>query len=190
MINEQKYELIRTNRKSLFRVKALKDFGDFMKVKKGDLGGYVESKFNLSQENDCWVAENATITENATIKDNALVFENARVSGKAHIFGNAQVFGNSRIFGQSRISMKACVFGNALIHGNSWVHGNANIYGNSEFSGNEQVANNAHISNKTLNIDDEFEEYKFFMNVLNHQGIEKYMELVNEKLEKKYVKNT
>lgn len=34
------------------RIKAVKDFAD---VKKGDLGGWVESESNLSQEGDCWL---------------------------------------------------------------------------------------------------------------------------------------
>ena len=36
----------------LHRIKALKDFGD---VKKGDLGGWIKSEENLSQEGLCWV---------------------------------------------------------------------------------------------------------------------------------------
>ena len=36
-----KYELISSDREGLYRVKALRDFNN---VKKGDIGGYVESE--------------------------------------------------------------------------------------------------------------------------------------------------
>ena len=47
-----KYELTKESKGNLFRIKALKDFGN---VKKGDLGGFIEKTDNLSQEGNCWV---------------------------------------------------------------------------------------------------------------------------------------
>ena len=38
--------------RTLHRIHALKSFGN---VKKGDLGGWVESEENLSQEGECWI---------------------------------------------------------------------------------------------------------------------------------------
>ena len=49
---------------TLHRVKALKDFDD---VKKGELGGYVESERNLSQAGNCWVYGNAKVCDNAKV---------------------------------------------------------------------------------------------------------------------------
>ena len=37
---------------TLYRIQALMDFRD---VKTGDLGGWVESEYNLSQKGLCWV---------------------------------------------------------------------------------------------------------------------------------------
>ena len=74
----KKYELtdetIEVYGTALHRIKALKDFGN---VKKGELGGYVESERNLSQEGNCWVY------------GNALVYGNAKVCGNAEVCGNA-----------------------------------------------------------------------------------------------------
>ena len=42
----------------LYRIEALKDFGD---VKKGDLGGWAESEKNLSQHGNAWVSDNALV---------------------------------------------------------------------------------------------------------------------------------
>ncbi len=51
-----KYELTKETKEhygtKVFRIKALRDFSD---VKKGDLGGWIQSEANLSQTGDCWV---------------------------------------------------------------------------------------------------------------------------------------
>ena len=71
---------------TLHRIKALKDFGN---VKTGELGGYIESGSNLSQEGNCWVYSDA------------LVFGNAEVYGNAWVFGNAEVFDNAEVYGNA-----------------------------------------------------------------------------------------
>lgn len=86
----KKYELtdetIEVYGTALHRIKALKDFGN---VKKGELGGYVESEHNLSQEGNCWVCGNAEVYDNAEVYGNALVCGNAKVCGNAEVCGNA-----------------------------------------------------------------------------------------------------
>lgn len=56
--------------KKLYRIEALKDFSD---VKKGDLGGFIESYNNLNQKGNCW------------------------------IFGDAEVYGNAKVCGYAKI---------------------------------------------------------------------------------------
>ena len=79
----KKYELtdetIEVYGTALHRIKALKDFGN---VKKGELGGYVESEHNLSQEGNCWVCGNAdyiTIKGLGSVCRNTTIF---RTKGK------------------------------------------------------------------------------------------------------------
>ncbi len=91
---------------TLYRIKALIDFGD---VKAGSLGGYVEKEENLSQANTAWVYGNACVYGNAWVSGNACVYGNARVSGDAWVYGNACV------------SDYACVSGNACVYGNARV---------------------------------------------------------------------
>ena len=59
---EKKYKLIEESinfrGKTLYRIEALKDFGN---IKKGDKGGYVQSEKNLSQEANCWIYNNAKV---------------------------------------------------------------------------------------------------------------------------------
>ena len=46
----------------LYRIKALISFGN---VKEGQLGGFVEKEYNLSQAGNAWVAGNARVAGNA-----------------------------------------------------------------------------------------------------------------------------
>ena len=68
--NFNKYELIQSDKPGLFRVRALRDFGD---VKAGNIGGYVAGEHNLSQKGLCWVGGNPRVFEKADVGANARV---------------------------------------------------------------------------------------------------------------------
>jgi hypothetical protein len=109
---------------TLFRIRALKDFGEV--VKAGNLGGFVESEKNLSQKDYAWVADNSCVFENARVFENAWIFE------KSWVFGKVQVSGYSKVFGGARLS------GNEILSGYTWVnpqavcHTEARVYGNAQ----------------------------------------------------------
>ena len=92
----KKYELtdktLEINGRMLYQIKALKDFDD---VKVGDLGGWIESEQNLSQEGDCWVSDNARVSGDARVSDNARVNGDARVYGKSWVRDDDRVYGNA-----------------------------------------------------------------------------------------------
>ena len=111
---------------NLFRVVALRDIGN--NVKAGDIGGWVESKSNLSQFGECWVYDDAQVYGSAN------VYGNARVTGNAYVYGNAHVYGNANVYGNAR------VYGNAYVTGNAYVYGNAHVY--------DQVFGSAHVTGK------------------------------------------
>ena len=67
--------------KTLYKIKALKNFAD---VKEGDLGEHVESEDNLSQD------------------DNAKIYRNAFVYGHANISGNS--YGTPYVYDKANIS--------------------------------------------------------------------------------------
>ena len=120
----KKYEIVKDDTKecfghTLYRIRALIAIG--LSVSAGDLGGYVESEKNFSQDGDAWVS------------DNARVFGNAQVSGNSWVYGNAWVFGNAR------------VFGNALAFGDAWVYGDARVFGNARASGDARVSGDTQI---------------------------------------------
>ena len=81
-----KYELsdqsIEVGGRTLRRVKALRDFSD---VSEGDLGGYVESLDNLSQNGDCWVSGDAHVYGDAQVYGDAWVYWDAHVWGDAYV---------------------------------------------------------------------------------------------------------
>jgi len=99
----------------LHRIRALKDFGS---VYAGDLGGYIQSKKNLSQEDTCWVY------------DEARVYGSAQVSGDAHISGKVRVFENARVYGYAMVSGLAWVYGSAQVYGEAQISGYIKLYDN------------------------------------------------------------
>ena len=129
---EKKYRLteetINVINKTLYRIEALKDFGD---VKKGDKGGYVKKEENLSQCDDCWVYDDAMVYDNAMVYgnakvcDDAMVYDNAMVCGNAKVFDNAIVYGNTRVYDDAKVRDNAVVFGNAEICGDAVITSNS-----------------------------------------------------------------
>ena len=90
-----KYELIgEPNEYGLRQIRYLKDLPG---INAGELGGWLESEKNLSQEGNAWVSGNARVFGNARVSGNAHVSGDARVSGKAQV-GNARVYGDAWVF--------------------------------------------------------------------------------------------
>ena len=73
----------------LYRIKALSSFGY---VSAGDLGGFLESEKNLSQNGNAWVSGNARVYGSAEVSGSAEVYGNARVSGNAEVSKIGSIF--------------------------------------------------------------------------------------------------
>ena len=99
----------------LHRIVALRDFGN---VRKGDIGGWIEKKENLSQGGSCWVSKYALVCENAFVGDNAEVGGNAFVGGNALVGDNAEVGDNALVGDNAKVGDNALVGGNAEIYDN------------------------------------------------------------------------
>ena len=110
-------ETTKVGNRTLYRIQALRDFGN---VKEGDIGGYIESEKNLSQDGNAWVSGDARVYGNACVYGDACVYGNARVSGNACVYGNAWVYGDAR------------VSDNAQVSGDAWVSGNAQVSGDAD----------------------------------------------------------
>ena len=159
---EKKYKLtdetINLNGVTLYRIEALKYFGE---IKKGDKGGFIESENNLAHEGDAWVSDNAHVYGNARVFDNSQVYDNAFVSGYAQVYGDAFVYGNAwlydntRVCGYARVADNARVYGDAnvcddsSVFGSACVYDNARVYGDALVRGYACVCGDAEISNKS-----------------------------------------
>ena len=71
----------------------------FASVSVGDIGGWVESENNLSQEGNAWVYGNAKVYGDAWVYGKAKVCGNADVCGNAKVYGDAEVYGNAEVYG-------------------------------------------------------------------------------------------
>jgi len=139
------------NDKKLYRIRALKALDNFVKVKKGDLGGFIESEKNLSQDGNCWiyddscVFDNAQIFENANIHNNVMVFGNARVFGEVKVSDHVRISGNAQVFENAKVSENVAIYNNAHVFGGVRISGRAQIYGNVLAYGRAFICGNVHI---------------------------------------------
>jgi hypothetical protein len=164
---EKKYELGKKESNGLYRVIAIKDFGD---VSKGDVGGFVKSEENLSQLGNAWVFGDAMVFGKARVYDEAMVYgkarvyDNAWVFGDARVFGEARVFGNARVYGDAMVYDNAKVYGDATVYGDAMVFGDARVYGDATVYGDAMVYDEARIFSGFINkyFDKDKNKIKFF----------------------------
>ncbi len=154
---EKKYELTKTTKNfvhmaqeiTLYQIRALKSFEN---IKKGELGGWVESEENLSQEGTSWVSENGKIFGHAEVYGRAKVFGDAIISGHAKVYEDAMVYDNAHVYGDALLLGYAHVHGYAKVYGNAAVVGGANVrgktkvYGDAKICGKAFIRDNAEIS--------------------------------------------
>lgn len=140
---KEKYITLKDGRK-LYQIRALREIQNermIVSIKKGELGGYVESEKNLSQEGNSWISQSARVYENALVKDGSLVGNKVIVRGNAAIeddayvramsIGKTIIEDNARIGGISTVGLEDpfVVFNHkgTRIRGNSAILGNTMI---------------------------------------------------------------
>ena len=136
----KKYELIEESKATfvgidIYRIRALRDFGN---VKAGDVGGWVCSEDNLSQEGNCWIYDEAKCLDNARILDNAKMYD------------NAEMYDNSVMYDNTRMLDNAIIYGKAKMYDNSRMSGNARMYDNSEIFDNARMFDNAKMYDSSM----------------------------------------
>lgn len=124
---------IEYNGHTLYRIEALKDFGN---IRKGTLGGFVQSTYNLSQEGTCWIAHDAKVYDSAIVSKDAFVcslsciYGNARVRGNAIVSGSAWIADNAEIYDFAKIYGEIEITNDVTINGNAKIGCDLAIYGN------------------------------------------------------------
>lgn len=158
-------DTIVTSERILHRIRATRDIPE-RNIKKGDIGGFVESYDNLSD--NAWVRTDAKVFGDARVFDDAevcgeaVVFEyaevygNAMVGGHALLFGHAKVHEYARVGGLAVVCMYAEVLGAAQVYGCAKVLGNAKVYENAIVDGETHIGGNAEVKS--------FRDYMVFKN--------------------------
>ncbi len=126
---EKKYELTDETMEykghTLHRIIYVKNTGA---IRKGMLGGFVESEDNLSHEGNCWIGENAMVFGKAKVIESAYVGDRAIIYGddKAPLIsGHVVIFSDTEIYGDVKISGTCSIFGKSIIK--TLQGGNINI---------------------------------------------------------------
>lgn len=138
-----------------YRIKALRDIPE-QNVKAGDLGGYVTSAENLSQDGNCWIGEHGKALGNVFVVDNATIGKNAVVASgvenyNIHITDNVTITDNAQVSIRSEyitsnspldymISGETNIFGEAQVYNVPYIYGNVDIFGNAKLYGTRHVA--------------------------------------------------
>lgn len=148
---KKKYEILKEEKQigkaTVHRIIAVRNFGD---VKKGDLGGFIESESNLSHEGKCWVYDDSAVYEFAEVKDNAKIAGNSKVFSLSLVCGNATVVFDSSVCEFALVDGNACISGNCVIQGMSKVFDNAKIYDNVHIDGSTIIHMNADVSKNAV----------------------------------------
>ena len=124
----------------IYRIRALKDFSD---VRTGDVGGWVCSYGNLSQDGDCWIYDDAKCLDDARVYDNAKMYNNAIMFGNSVMYDYAVMLNNSIMYDISKMFNKTKMYDNAMIYDNAIIGDNAKMFDNSRMYDDAIMYDNA-----------------------------------------------
>lgn len=115
----------------LHRIVALRDFDN---VKAGNVGGWVEGEWNLSQSGSCWIRGEAKVWGNSEVSDDAQVWglatvHDSVVCGCADISGHAKLFRGATVHQLAKVCGNAWVYDGAFVGGKTIVGDHARIHG-------------------------------------------------------------
>lgn len=111
--NEKKYKILKKesiiiNGITVYRIEALKSFNN---VKEGDIGGFIESYDNLSQEGNCWVYGDSSVYDNAHVCGDSKIMKGSIIKSNTYIR-------NSEIKCESIISDNSVIDSSEIINSN------------------------------------------------------------------------
>lgn len=141
----KKYELIKESKtyfeeREIFRIRALKDFRN---VRAGDIGGWVCSYDNLSQEGYCWIYGNAKCLDNAMVSDNAMMIDNSKMFDNSRMYDNAIMCDNSMMYNNSMMSNRAIMRNSSMMLDNAKMFDNSIMYNEAVMCNNSMMLDNA-----------------------------------------------
>jgi len=84
-------------------------------VPEGEIGGFVESEANLSQDGACWIGKGAAVFGKAVVTDNALVTGIHRCVPTVTVRDCARIYGNANVCDFAQIRDSAQIGGCSVI---------------------------------------------------------------------------
>jgi carbonic anhydrase/acetyltransferase-like protein (isoleucine patch superfamily) len=120
-----------------------KDNGVFIQA--GDLGGWVQSADNLSQDGTCWIDDEAIVLHEAFVSDDAYVADHARILDFAAISNSAHVAGHSLVCDHVVVTENARIFDHAVISDITYIGGNAVVTDRSRVWGSVRIVGDTYI---------------------------------------------
>ena len=118
--------------RTLYRIKATKDFSD---VKKGDLGGWVQYEENLSQQGICWIyddakcMDNSRVTEDSIMRDFAEMYDCSKIHDCSQMFDHSEMHYCSEMHDYSQMHNYSQMHDFSEMHGNSMLKDKEKLYG-------------------------------------------------------------
>ena len=193
-MGSRKYELTNISMefgiKTLYRIRALKDFSD---VKKGDLGGWVSSENNLSQEGNCWIYDEAKCMDNAKMfgnstmhdysemHDYSIMYSYSKMYGcsemhdSSTMYGNSAMYGNSMMCGCSKMFDYSEMFDDSAMYGNSKMYGSSIMFDNSELYDDSEMHDHSIVQGDSILKDEE----KLYRELISK--VDKFIDISNPK---------
>lgn len=155
---EKKYEL--TNIRTLaenknggskwgYRIRALRSIPRY-NVCVGDLGGFVERETNLSQDGDCWIAENSIVTDNAIVKDDALARGCSRMTDNSSLTGESIIYDKVRLTDQVSVSGMSVLRDNIIASEQVIIRDSSVIVGQSRLTGNCLIEDSPYLNSVSV----------------------------------------
>ena len=153
--------------RTLYRIKATKDFSD---VKKGDLGGWVQYEENLSQQGICWIyddakcMDNSRVTEDSIMRDFAEMYDCSKMHDYSQMFDHSEMHYCSEMYDYSQMHdySKMCNFSEMYdcseMHDYSQIHDYSQMHDFSEMHGNSMLKDKEKLYGKLYSIVDDFIE--------------------------------
>ena len=119
-----KYELIKEEGTHLFRIKALKNIDNLLiypMIKKGDLGGLVEGRWNLEPKGNSWIDKDSMVTESGQVGGDSAVQKGACVQGMASVLGTSNIMNHSLVCGRAIVT-DSLISAVDILHGKSIIN--------------------------------------------------------------------
>ena len=129
----------------LYRIRALKDFSD---VKKGDLGGWVESEYNLSQNYNCWIYDEAKAMDRSRMYGDSAMHDYSKMYDYSTMYDGSEMYDSSEMHDYSEMYDNSKMFNNSEMYERSTMYDYARMHNYSEMYGDSEMHRNSVLKDK------------------------------------------